>query len=170
MDTGLIKNCTVVNPDGTFDADVYVNEDQIIELIGKPGTLDVNSPKIFEGTGRYLIPAGIDPHVHLKLPTPAGPSCDEFGLGSFAAMMGGTGAIIDFVTPARGQSLIEALDAREHESVACASPLKFHMGITWWNNAVAEEIRQCIEEYDITSFKVYLAYRNTIGLDFTQLK
>ena len=170
MDTGLIKNCTVVNPDGTFDADVYVNEDQIIELIGKPGTLDVNSPKIFEGTGRYLIPAGIDPHVHLKLPTPAGPSCDDFGLGSFAAMMGGTGAIIDFVTPARGQSLIEALDAREHESVACAIPLKFHMGITWWNNAVAEEIRQCIEEYDITSFKVYLAYRNTIGLDFTQLK
>jgi dihydropyrimidinase len=169
MGNAFIKNCTIVNPDRTFDANIYVKDD-FVEQIGVAGTLNIEEKRTIDGTGKFLIPAGIDPHVHLQLPTPAGPSCDDFKLGSFAALMGGTGAMIDFVTPARGESLIEALDKREHEAITSVIPHKLHVGITWWNKSVAEEIQQCIEDRGITSFKVYLAYRNTIGLDFAGLK
>ncbi len=50
-----------------------------------------------------VMPGGIDPHVHLHLPTPAGFSSDDFRSGSIAALMGGTTTIIDFVTPTGSQ-------------------------------------------------------------------
>lgn len=169
MDSTLIKNCTIINPDSTFGADVFIRN-YIVETIAAPGTLDVNAVKTIDGTGQYLIPAGVDPHVHLSLPTPAGPSCDDFEIGGAAALTGGTGAMVDFVTPARGESLIEALENRIDETIRSLIPVKLHVGITWWSPDVAAEVQKCIEEYDIKSFKVYLAYRNTIGLSYEELK
>lgn len=165
----LIKNTTIVNPDHIFAADVLIHNN-VVESIAAPNTLTVNSGEIIDGTGQYLIPAGIDPHVHLQLPTPAGPSCDDFALGSGAAIAGGNGALIDFVTPARGESLIEALKKRQIESKKSPIPVKLHVGITWWSKSVAEEISTLVNSYGVISFKIYLAYRDTIGLSFDELR
>lgn len=169
MDSILIKNVTIVNPGRIFAADVFIR-DFVVDKIAELGSLDLPDGKVIDGTGQYLIPSGIDPHVHLQLPTPAGPSCDDFELGGRAAIAGGTGALIDFVTPMRGESLIDAYLKRKKESESCSIPVKLHVGVTWWSKSVAEDISTLVNSYGVKSFKIYLAYLDTIGLNFDELR
>jgi dihydropyrimidinase len=39
------------------------------------------------------------------------------------------------------------------------------MSPTWWSEDSAREIKQCIKEENINSFKVYLAYKSAIGIN-----
>lgn len=166
MNKLLIKNIEIINPDRTFKADVLFDGDKIVQISENGIQSEAN---VYDGTGKYLIPAGIDPHVHLALPTPAGPSCDDFEMGSKAAIAGGTGALIDFVTPKRGQSLIEATKARLKETEASSIPIKLHVGITWWDDSLDAEIQTLIKDFGIKTFKVYMAYLDVIGLEVPQM-
>jgi dihydropyrimidinase len=47
---------------------------------------------------------------------------------------------------------------------------KLHMGISGYNENTAIDIARCMDEEGITSFKVYLAYKNTIGIDYNALE
>lgn len=165
----LYKNVHVINPTHDFDADVLII-DGIIDCISEMDSLNIEVDEIIDCTGKYLIPAGIDPHVHLSLPTPAGLSCDDFVMGSKAAIGGGTGALIDFVTPKRGESLIEATKNRLKESLNSEVPIKLHVGITWWDASLDLEIERLRKDFGIKSFKVYLAYLDSIGINFNELK
>lgn len=166
MSSLLIENITIVNPEESRKANVLFENGSIVEISDTPIE---SSAKVYDGTGKYLIPAGIDPHVHLALPTHAGPSCDDFLLGSKAALAGGTGALIDFVTPKRGQSLIEATKERLKEAEASEIPVKLHVGITWWDDSLDVEIESLIKNYGIKTFKVYMAYLDNIGLEVPEM-
>ena len=101
MDQLLILNGTIVNSETTFEADILVKNGKVAQ-IGKLQPSAFPGSQIVDAKGKLIIPGGIDPHVHLQLPTPAGPSSDDFVTGSKAALAGGTTFVIDFVTPARG--------------------------------------------------------------------
>jgi dihydropyrimidinase len=58
-----------------------------------------NFDKIFDATGKYVIPGGIDPHVHMELKFMGTVSADDFNHGSRAAVAGGTTTFIDFIFP-----------------------------------------------------------------------
>jgi dihydropyrimidinase len=90
-------------------------------------------------------------------------------MGSKAAIAGGTGALIDFVTPKRGQSLIEATEARLKETEASSVPIKLHVGITWWDDSLDAEIEILIKDFGIKTFKVYMAYLDNIGLEVPEM-
>ncbi len=163
----LIKNGTIINANETIVADVLI-KNKSIALIGN------NIPKplsayVIDAKGKYIIPGGIDPHVHLDLPTPAGNSSDDFYTGSKAAIAGGTTSFIDFVTPSKGESLIKALNERKAVAANSLADYSFHMGITWWNVSLKSEIKQCIEKEGIISFKTYLAYKGSIGISYDEL-
>jgi dihydropyrimidinase len=117
-----------------------------------------------------VIPGGIDPHVHLALPTPAGPSADDFKTGSQAALVGGVTNLIDFVTPRRGQHLTEALIERLKEAKDCPIGINFHMGISGWLPDMEKQMEICVKEYGVKSFKTYLAYRQSVGVDYEALE
>ena len=99
----------------------------------------------------------------MQLPTPAGPSSDNFLSGSIAALYGGTTTILDFVTPHKGQSLTDALELRKQEASNALTDYSFHVSPVEWRSSTEDEIKECISR-GITSFKVYLAYKNTVGL------
>jgi dihydropyrimidinase len=44
------------------------------------------------------------------------------------------------------------------------------MGVTWWDAKLKLEIEHCIINEGITSFKVYLAYKNSIGISIPDLE
>lgn len=165
----LITGGTIVNADSTFEADLAISENKI-EAIGTLNPGNFLGYTTLNAKGKLLFPGGIDPHVHFALPTPAGNSSDDFISGSKAALSGGTTAIIDFVTPRRGQSLIEALELRRAEAEASQCHWKLHLGISEWNKKVAEEVRHCIRYEGIRSFKAYLAYPDTIGIHPEELE
>lgn len=165
----LIINGTIFNAETTLVADVGVSEG-LIKEIGQLNPSDFPDYKIIDAKGKYIFPGGIDPHVHLELSTPAGPSCDDFLSGSKAAIAGGTTFLIDFVTPSRGQSLMKALAFRLKESNKCLVDYTLHMGITWFDETIPEQMEWCVNEVGIKSFKAYLAYKGSIGIEYWELE
>jgi dihydropyrimidinase len=165
----LIINGTLISAESSVKGNLAIKNNKV----SAKGQLDPDlypDSEIIDATGKLIFPGGIDPHVHFALPTPAGPSSDDFVSGSRAAIAGGTTSFIDFVTPHRGQSLGEALKLRRTEAAVSPIGHKLHIGISEWNDSVASEIIRCIEKEGIVSFKAYLAYRESIGINFSELQ
>lgn len=165
----LIINGTLIHATHSQKADIAVSDGKI-EAIGKLNPENFAAYDLLDASDKYIFSGGIDPHVHLALPTPAGNSSDDFSSGSRAAIAGGTTSFIDFVTPRRGQSLTEAVRLRKAEAAASKVDYSLHAGISEWNINAPAEIVHCIQKEGITSFKTYLAYRESIGISYAELK
>ncbi len=160
----LIKNGLIVNAQDSVHTDLRII-DQIIDEIGQNLEPRFDSATIIDATNRTLFPGGIDPHVHMHLPFGQGFSSDDFVTGSRAALFGGTTTLLDFVTPHKKQSLTEALQIRKGEATGCFTDFSFHVSPVDWHDGIANELEACKTTYGITSFKVYMAYKDSIGLD-----
>lgn len=159
----LIKNAQIINAGSTIQADILCKNGKIID-IGKGLKAQSKKSKIIDAEGKYVFPGGIDPHVHMHLPTPAGYSADDFESGSKAALRGGTTTIIDFVTPKKGQTLQDAIKERKEEAKTSVIDCYFHVSPIEWRETMEQEIAQCIKD-GYKSFKVYMAYKDSIGLN-----
>lgn len=158
----LIRNGTVVTGPQGNTADILIHDGTVTEVA--PGLPENGADRIIEAGGKYVLPGGVDPHVHMHLPGPAGFSSDDFYTGSRAALYGGTTTLIDFVTPARGEPLTKALEKRMEEAKNSMSDFSFHVSPVEWRKTTGAEISECLSA-GVTSFKVYMAYRKTIGLN-----
>lgn len=157
----LIINGTVVTPSGVTETDLFV-DGAVISALGR-GIERNNCDRVIDAHGMYIFPGGVDPHVHMHLLSASGYSSDSFLTGSRAALCGGTTTLIDFVTPGRGESLVTALDRRMAEAGEALTDYAFHVSPVEWRDSTASEISECIAR-GVTSFKVYMAYKNTVGL------
>ncbi len=155
----------VASRSGAIPADITV-KNGIITSVGRigDGSAQIDSRSVFDAGGRLVLPGGIDGHVHLAMRAGALRTSDDFASGSGAALRGGTTAVVDFVEPEPGESLLFALDKRIAESGASRVPVKLHMTISEWRGETPEEMRKCVER-GVKSFKIYLAYLDTIGID-----
>ena len=158
----IIKNATIVNADRTIRADIRI-ENGIIAGISEQIKITVND-EIIDAAGKYVFPGAIDPHVHNHLPVFAGYSSDDFYTGSKAALFGGTTTLIDFVTPQKGEKLTDALQKRKKEAEKALTDYSFHVSPVEWRKGIDEEIDEIIRQ-GCTSFKVYMAYKQSIGLE-----
>ncbi len=163
----LIKNGRLVLPTNIIKADLLLKNGKISRI-----EKEINSKEtpILDAKEAFILPAGIDPHVHLSLATPNGFSADDFESGSHAALAGGTTTFIDFITPEKGQNLMDAYEQRKAEVKNCACDYAFHMSIIEWRDSIPQEMKTCVKDCGITSFKTYLAYRKSIGISFEELE
>ncbi len=164
----LIRNGEIVTASDRYVADVYC-EDGRIAAIG--GHLEKKSTRDEEldASGRFVLPGFIDPHVHMELGFMGTVSCDDFESGTASGVAGGTTTIVDFVIPARGQSLLEALKDWKEKSKKAVADYTYHMAVTGWTDKTADEMRAVVQEHGITSFKVFMAYKNAIMVDDGEL-
>jgi len=159
----LIRNANIIRAGSGFAGDLLIRNGKI-EKIGKELNSHYNADRTLDAEGLLVFPGGVDPHVHMHLPTGAGFSSDDFETGSEAALHGGTTTIIDFVTPEKGMPLTRALELRKKEAEKSLTDYSFHVSPVEWRETTAEEIKTCVSS-GITSFKVYMAYKDAIGLD-----
>jgi dihydroorotase len=90
----LFRDVHALDPRAHIDArhDVLVRDGRIAAL-GEPGKLDgPEGIETVEGRGRHLLPAFIDPHVHLR--SPGQEHKEDLETGTRAAAAGGFGAVI----------------------------------------------------------------------------
>lgn len=158
----LIQNGTIVRSDDVLKSDLLISEGKIADITKTDSSHLFN--RVINADGKYIIPGGIDPHVHMNLPTSAGYSTDDFRTGSIAALYGGNTTLIDFVTPQKNQSLVDAFKKRLNEAQRSIIDYSFHVSPVDLHKGIENEIEELIER-GITSFKVYMAYKDTVGLD-----
>ncbi len=161
----IIKNGFIVNAGEEFHGDILVSDGKI-KAIGAALDVAESEVEVIEAKGLTVTPGGVDPHVHMELPVGDGlVSSDDFETGTRAALAGGTTTIIDFVTPEPGQPLVRALEERKAAARKSLCDYGLHMSITAWEESIPQQVKQCIEKEGTPSFKVYMAYKQAIGLD-----
>jgi dihydropyrimidinase len=161
----LIKNGVVISAEDRRVQDIRCHEGRIAEL---GIDLQAAGEEVLDASGCFVFPGGIDPHVHMQLPVAGTVSSDDFESGSAAAIAGGTTSLIDFVHPERGESFPEALVARQREARFSVCDWGLHMAVTWWGDQTAGWMADCLEQ-GVPSFKAYMAYKETVGLDDSDL-
>ncbi len=165
----LIKNGLIVTQKDSIKEDLLIEDGKIARRGNNIEFKHGHEVPEIDASGMLVIPGGIDPHVHMRLPTPAGYSADNFRTGSMAALAGGTTSFIDFVTPKKGQSLPDAFRQRLNEAENSAVDFSFHVSPISWHQNLEEEIRECLT-MGVKSFKVYTAYLDTVGIEGEVLK
>jgi dihydropyrimidinase len=160
--TVLIKNGNVVTADGSWMGDVRCRGGLIVELGSDLESTAAET--VLDASGQHVFPGGVDPHVHMALPVAGTVSADDFESGTAAGLAGGTTTIIDFVHPERGEDFTDALAARKREAAAAVTDYGLHMAVTWWGDETEEQMARCVKD-GVPSFKIYLAYKSTVGID-----
>jgi dihydropyrimidinase len=164
----VIQDGEVITPDGIVRADVGVRGERIAE-IGH----GLRAARTLDAAGCYVIPGGVDPHVHLQLALAGRVSADSFASGTMAAACGGTTTVIDFADPQPGQSLQQAFAARRSEADGVvAVDYGLHMTISTWHANHAESLAEipAIVEAGCGTFKLYQAYERMMLDDVALLR
>jgi len=91
----LIKNGTLVTAESSFQADLLIEGEQIIQIAP---SIEAADAELVDATGLLILPGGVDAHVHINLPWVDTVSSDDYYTGSKAAAFGGTTTFIDFVS------------------------------------------------------------------------
>jgi dihydropyrimidinase len=180
----LITNGTVVNADGSYRADVLIEDEKVaaVGLIGEASTsgqvlsalAQIAVDKTIDAKGRWVIPGGIDPHTHMDLPFGGAFSKDDFETGSRAAAFGGTTTILDFAVQSKGEALRPGLETWMAKAEGKSSiDYGFHMIMGDVNEATLKEMDTLVEE-GVTDFKLFTAYPGVFlsddGAIFSALK
>lgn len=124
----LVRNGIVVDEAWEGPAEIGVRDGRIA-AIGQPGTFPAaNAGRVVDAAGRFVIPGGIDAHVHFNFGLPPILS-QSYEQGSRAALHGGTTTVFDFAYRGPGQgSPLEAYRAKRAEAdghVDCDYALHF---------------------------------------------
>ncbi|MGQ0505274.1 MAG: dihydropyrimidinase [Myxococcaceae bacterium] len=165
----LLKNGTVATASDVFRADVVIENDRIAMIgldLSKLGTFD----KIYDATGKYVIPGGVDPHTHLDMPFGGTSSADDFETGTRAAAFGGTTTVVDFAIQPQGGALLEGLDQwhKKAEGKACTD-YAFHMIVRDVNKSSLQEMDTLVKREGVSSFKLFTAYPGVFMVDDAQI-
>lgn len=159
----LIRNGTVVTASDSYVADILIEKGKI-SAIGK--NLYAAGAEIVDASGCLVFPGGIDPHTHLDMPFGGTLTKDDFETGTIAAAFGGTTTVIDFCLTQKGEPLKNAIQTwHEKAKDKAVIDYSFHLMIAEMNDSVLNELPSVIAEEGITSFKVFMAYKNVFQAD-----
>lgn len=148
----LVRGGTVYTPDGPREADVRVVDGVVTEvaqgLAGAPGG------SVVDAKGMYVLPGGIDMHVHSR--DPGFPEKEDFGTLTAAAAAGGVTTVVDM------PNTVPAVDsAGVLESKAALARSKARVDFGLWGlvrAATTPEQLEGLAAAGAVGFKAYLGY------------
>jgi dihydropyrimidinase len=163
----LIKNGQIITATDAYVADVLC-EGETIAAIGR-GLAAPAGAEVIDAAGKYVFPGFIDPHVHIYMPFMGTGTKDTYDSGSRAALVGGTTTLIEMICPARSDEPLAAFETwlSKAEGIS-ACDYSFHMGVVQFNDRTENQLREIVRR-GIASFKIFLAYKGSLGIDDTEL-
>lgn len=152
----LIKNGKIVTSGDCYIADIGIKNGKIKDISDEIA-LD-KAKKVFDASGKVVIPGGIDVHTHLDMPFGGTYSSDNFETGTKAAAIGGTTSIIDYAVQPKDKTLNETIDIwNEKAKGKAVIDYGFHLAVTKLNDTTREELPKLLKN-GFPSFKVFMVY------------
>ncbi len=151
----VIKNGAIVNGDETFHQDIGIRDSKIQQIGGV-----MLGNKVLDAKDKFVLPGGIDPHVHLS--SPRDPEkmqvswTDDFYVGSLAAISGGVTTFGNMTFQWPDQSLQQGIERDStHATSFSAVDYFLHPVLT---NPSAENVGfiSKFKEMGIKSLKIFL--------------
>ena len=161
-----VRNGRISTDTQTFEADIGIRDGVIVAIEQglAPGREDIDA------AGRWVLPGGIDSHVHVEQLSGMGVMCaDDFYSATVSAAFGGTTTIVPFAAQHRGMRIPDVIaDYAQRASEKAVIDYGFHLILANPDAlALGTELPEAIRN-GITSLKVYMTY-DKLKLDDYQL-
>jgi len=147
----LIRNVTIVNENNQFKGSVFIENEQIVKVIGDSDTSSIRAKQVIDGTGKYLFPGIIDDQVHFREPGLTKKA--DIYTESKAAVAGGITSFMEMPNTIPQATTIELLE--EKYTIASQKSLanySFYLGAT---NDNLEEIKK-VDPEKVCGLKVFM--------------
>ena len=164
MTSTLIRNGRVITATDDYTADVLM-QDGVVRSIGKDLQVGVDVA-VIDATGLYLLPGGVDTHVHMENVVGPTVTCDTFASGTRAAAFGGTTTVVDFALQTAEDSVIAAIQRTKASADRQVHiDYSLHCIVTRVDKQVLADVRRAMEEEGVSSFKMFMAYPGVMMTD-----
>jgi dihydropyrimidinase len=166
----LIRGAMVVSPDSTERFDVGVKDGRIVAFADE-NSVDLQATRTINAHGKYLIPGGIDAHVHFNVAMSPVMRAQSATFGGRAAAFGGTTTFIDFALQAGENSLVRSIEGKQTELKNDKPDIDYALHAMITGKAtlnVIEEVPEAISG-GVSSFKMFTTFSSgsAAGSSFT---
>ncbi|MBL8303515.1 MAG: dihydropyrimidinase [Ideonella sp.] len=164
MTTTLIRHGRVITATDDYQADVLMH-DGIVQAIGRELAVG-EDVKLVEATGLYVLPGGVDTHVHMENVIGPTITCDTFASGTKAAAFGGTTTVVDFALQTEQDAVLGAI-ARAQRSAEPQVNIDYslHCIVTRVDAQVLADVKHAMRHEGVSSFKMFMAYPGVMMAD-----
>jgi len=164
MNTTLIRNGRVITATDDYVADVLM-QDGIVHAIGR-GLAVGGDVSVVDATGLYVLPGGVDTHVHMENVIGPTITCDTFASGTKAAAFGGTTTVVDFALQTAADAPLEAIACAQRRAEPQVNiDYSLHCIVTRVDAQVLADARHAMRHEGVTSFKMFMAYPGVMMAD-----
>ncbi|ORE97606.1 dihydropyrimidinase [Aurantimonas sp. 22II-16-19i] len=154
----LIRGGTIATASDVYVADVAIQDGVIVQIGRDLGV----ARETVDASGRYVLPGGIDSHVHISQPSGEGiVMADDFESGTRSALFGGNTTVMPFCLQKKGEGLRSALN--DYHALAegnCYTDVSFHMIVSDPSDQVLGQELPALVEDGYTSLKVFMTYED----------
>lgn len=155
-----IRNGTIVTATDMYSADIGIHHGKIVTI----SDAVEGATEEIDATGLWVMPGGIDSHVHIA--QPQGPEitmADGFASATASAAAGGNTFVMPFALQQRGTSLRAAVEAyKKLAEGECYVDTAFHLIISDPTPAVLGQELPALVKDGYTSFKVFMTYDDLV--------
>lgn len=151
----IIKNGSVVSPDSTIKCDIAI-KDGIIKGLGTYEATE--GVKVIDAKGKYVIPGGVEAHMHCQAPFQGCLGANTFYEQSISAAFGGVTTFMDFANMGKGDSPFKQVIARKEEMAESAIDYSVHGKFVESTEESIADIPK-MAEAGYPTFKMFMTYR-----------
>lgn len=153
----VIKGGTVATASDVFKADIGIIDGKIAQI---GDNLAAGNAPVIDASGKYVLPGGIDSHVHIAQPSGDGiVMADDFESGTQSALFGGNTTVMPFCLQEKGRPMREALTAyHELASGNCYTDISFHLIVSDPTDSLLGQELPALAADGYASFKVFMTY------------
>ncbi len=164
----IIRGGRISTAADTFHCDIGIRDGRIVALGEKLGSAD----EVIDAEGHWVLPGGIDSHVHISQPSGDGiVMADDFESATRSAALGGNTTVLPFCMQEKGVSLREAVKAYHAKADGeCYTDVSFHLIISDPTEQVLGQELPALVDDGYTSFKVFMTYEGLALSDLEMLK
>ncbi|EMD87587.1 hypothetical protein COCC4DRAFT_165908 [Bipolaris maydis ATCC 48331] len=157
----LIINGVVVSETDVQELDIAIKDEKIAKVVPRGSLGDAKAAKTIDAEGGYVMPGGVDAHVHLQEPPlfGQGSTADNYETGSRSAVCGGTTTMITFAPQKKTEDTLLDTLAATHERAKdnCYIDYSFHIIVGNPSEKALSEFPTLRTE-GISSLKIYMTY------------